>query len=44
LHRTYVADIERGARNVALENIEKLARALEISIADFFAKYDIDLE
>ena len=32
LHRTYVADIERGARNLSLANIEKLARALETSI------------
>lgn len=43
LHRTYVADIERGVRNVSLLNIEKLARALEISLADLFAmigKYD----
>jgi len=32
LHRSYVADIERGARNPSLESIEKLARALEISL------------
>ncbi len=44
LHRTYVADIERGARNLAIENIEKLTVALEISISDFFANYDIDPE
>jgi CheY-like chemotaxis protein len=37
LHRTYVCDIERGARNVSLESIEKLARALEISTATLFA-------
>ena len=36
LHRTYVADIERGVRNVSLKNIEKLARALDLSIADMF--------
>jgi CheY-like chemotaxis protein len=39
LHRTYVCDIERGARNVSLESIEKLARALEISTAMLFS-YD----
>jgi len=33
LHRTYICDVERGARNVSLQSIEKLARALEISIA-----------
>jgi CheY-like chemotaxis protein/DNA-binding XRE family transcriptional regulator len=37
LHRTYVCDIERGARNVSLKSIEKIARALEISLADLFA-------
>jgi transcriptional regulator with XRE-family HTH domain len=36
LHRTYVADIERGARNLSLANIEKLARALETSIPTLF--------
>jgi CheY-like chemotaxis protein len=36
LHRTYVCDIERGARNVSLESIEKIARALEISTATLF--------
>lgn len=33
LHRTYVADIERGGRNVSLKNIAKLARALDLSIS-----------
>jgi CheY-like chemotaxis protein len=37
LHRTYICDIERGARNVSLESIEKLARALEISMARLFS-------
>jgi CheY-like chemotaxis protein len=37
LHRTYICDIERGARNVSLESIEKLARALEISVARLFS-------
>ncbi len=36
LHRTYVSSAERGQRNVALVNLEKLARALEIEIADLF--------
>ena len=37
LHRTYVSDLERGARNPSIESIEKLARALEISVAALFA-------
>jgi len=36
LHRTYISDIERGARNLSLESIERLARALEISIPALF--------
>jgi transcriptional regulator with XRE-family HTH domain len=32
LHRTYICDVERGARNVTLQSIEKLAQALEISV------------
>lgn len=33
LHRTYISDVERGARNISLESIEKLARALQVSVS-----------
>ena len=33
LHRTYVSLVERGECNVSLLNIEKLALALEVSLA-----------
>ncbi|MGS0765679.1 helix-turn-helix domain-containing protein [Syntrophomonas curvata] len=36
LHRTYISDIERGTRNVSLENIAKIARALGVSPKDLF--------
>lgn len=36
LHRTYISDIELGKRNVSLENIEKIAVALGVSISDLF--------
>ena len=39
LHRNYVGGIERGERNVALENIVKLARALSVSPRDLFADF-----
>jgi len=34
LDRTYVGGIERGERNVALVNIEKIARALKLSLSE----------
>jgi transcriptional regulator with XRE-family HTH domain len=36
LDRTYVGGIERGERNVALVNIERLAKALKISLSELF--------
>ena len=38
LHRTYISSIELGKRNVSLVNIEKLAKALECEITDFFLR------
>ena len=34
LDRTYVGSVERGERNIAIRNIEKIAKALRISISD----------
>lgn len=34
LDRTYIGGIERGERNVALRNIEVIAQALDISLAE----------
>ncbi|MDR3300244.1 MAG: helix-turn-helix domain-containing protein [Candidatus Accumulibacter sp.] len=34
LHRTFVAHVERGARNISIDNVEKLADALAIPIHD----------
>ena len=38
LHRTYISDIERGARNLSLESISKLARALGVSVSYLFSQ------
>lgn len=32
VHRTYIGMIERAEKNITLENIEKIARALELKI------------
>ena len=34
LDRTYISGIERGNRNVAVRNVELIAKALGISIAE----------
>lgn len=34
LHRTYVSSVERGKRNISIENIERLALALAVSMRD----------
>jgi transcriptional regulator with XRE-family HTH domain len=36
LHRTYVSSAERGERNVALVNLERLAKALDVHLRDLF--------
>jgi CheY-like chemotaxis protein/DNA-binding XRE family transcriptional regulator len=40
LHRTYIAGIEGGYRNVTLKSIVKLAHALEVSTADLLSPPD----
>jgi transcriptional regulator with XRE-family HTH domain len=32
LHRTFVAHVERRVRNIALDNVEKLAQALDVEV------------
>jgi transcriptional regulator with XRE-family HTH domain len=36
LDRTYIGGIERGKRNVALVNIEKIAKTLKLTVAELF--------
>ena len=36
MHRTYISDIERFQRSIALENIQKIADALEIETYKLF--------
>ena len=39
VHRTYIGMIERAEKNITLENIDKIAKALDMKISDLF--YDI---
>ena len=36
LDRSYMGGIERGERNLALRNIEKIAKTLEIPLSELF--------
>ncbi len=36
LHRTYIGVVERGEKNISLENIEKMALTLGVNIEDLF--------
>ena len=34
LHRTYIGSIERGERNISIDNIERLANALDCKVTE----------
>ena len=36
LHRTYIGMIERAEKNITLTNIEKIVKALDVSLNDIF--------
>jgi transcriptional regulator with XRE-family HTH domain len=42
IHRTYLSDVERGSRNLSLVNIERLAAALSISLAELFRRVETE--
>ena len=37
LHRTYIGMIERGEKNITLTNIEKIAKALNVPVAELMS-------
>lgn len=39
LHRTYIGSIERGERNISLNNVEKIANALGVPVASLIEPY-----
>lgn len=34
LHRTYIGSVERGERNISIDNMERLALALNVKLQD----------
>jgi ribosome-binding protein aMBF1 (putative translation factor) len=44
LHRNYVGGIERGEHNVSFLNLRKLARGLEVDLAELARRIDAELE
>lgn len=36
VHRTYIASLEVGKRNVSIATLEKIVNALEVSFSEFF--------
>ena len=39
VHRTYIGMIERAEKNITLENIQKVCKALNLKIGDFFVDF-----
>lgn len=40
LHRTYVSSVERGERNITVDNMEKLAIALGVDLRELISPND----
>ena len=36
MSRTYFAEVETGKRNISIENIDRIARGLGVSLKEFF--------
>lgn len=36
VHRTYIASLEVGKRNISISTLEKIVNALEVTFSEFF--------
>lgn len=36
LDRTYITSVERGKRNISIVNLEKITKALNVKLSEFF--------
>ncbi len=42
LDRSYIASVENGQRNISIVNIEKIAKALGVTLKDLFCSNDFE--
>ncbi|MFQ5709860.1 MAG: helix-turn-helix domain-containing protein [bacterium] len=42
LDRTYITSVENGRRNVSIVNIERIAKALNVTLKQFFDHAEFD--
>jgi transcriptional regulator with XRE-family HTH domain len=40
IHRTYVGDVERGTRNIALENMRRISDALGMQLSELIREME----
>jgi len=40
IHRTYIGDVERGLRNIALVNMHRIAAALGVSLCELIGEME----
>jgi transcriptional regulator with XRE-family HTH domain len=43
IHRTYIGDVERGTRNIALVNMTRIAKALGQSLSRLIAEMEKEM-
>ena len=41
IDRTYMTSVEKGRRNISIQNIEKIINALDTTFEDFFKGFDL---
>jgi transcriptional regulator with XRE-family HTH domain len=42
LDRSYIASVENGQRNISIVNIEKIAKALGVTLKEFFNDFEFN--
>ncbi|MCC7529447.1 MAG: helix-turn-helix transcriptional regulator [Candidatus Melainabacteria bacterium] len=42
-HRSYIADVERGVRNLAVRNLRRICEALDIPVSVVFKQLEVSM-